>query len=565
MKTFIYPIILLTTILIGCKKDKNEPAVESPSTISGGSINTTPAYVPPQPGTLNLNIHSLVLHPGDNATVSATLYNDTGGVVFGSSFLWQSQNNNIATVSGGLITANNIGSTYVMVTDGTHGFSYVNVSVVSTSSVISNAPTQIVYGIWPGFMGLRHNMTRTIGYTLYDASGNVVTGVTPTFVAPTNSGLLISGNSITAPNFDGFWDVSAIIGGDTLSNKLKTMVFNSSDTITRIHAEPNCPYFFPYYNVSAAALNVEIVKTWWNPITGFAMKIFTTSPTKILIDLPSVAILNSAGLITSVGPGNTKVTIQYQDAIDVGYIFVDYDFTGNWGGIASNGDSYNFCFDRENPDVFYRYNIASFETGFWEGGYLLGLYNSGSYKIIKGGTLVSVSPYNASIYTFPGFDYPNTSMSMTHSVDNWFCQFYTSGVTGGTFLWQTDKNKMKFIDGSNTIVLQRGAGNCGPSFEQILKGTSGTSWLPTSGNFNAPSNAINPGNYPITYYPNNTVDLIGWNSDGTFGTYINAPWQIVNDNGTTCTLILNGTSSSNVSSYSTNSFVIGSCTYLKQP
>ena len=152
----------------------------------------------------------------------------------------------------------------------------------------------------------------------------------------------------------------------------------------------------------------------------------------------------------------------------------------------------------------------------------MGLYNNGSYKIIKGGTLVSVSPYNASIYTFPGVDYPNTSMA--HSIGSWFCEYATNSVTAGQFLWQQDRNTMKLIDGSNTVILQRGSGNCagtptpctGDSIgltNLLIPGSASTTWL-TSSCYVADGGIISytfNGNFTGSFVaPDNTMHTMTW-------------------------------------------------------
>lgn len=457
-------LVIMMAITSSCEKNESENP-------SSQTQTPTPAYVPPQPGALRLNLSNLTLHVGENATVEAQYYNVDGSIGTTPVLLWQSADNDIATVVNGTITAHSLGFTTITVTDGTHGILRVNLSIVENSVTIGSNPVNINYNIWPSFMGLRYNMTRTISYTLYDARGNPVSG-TPTFIPPINSGLLISGNNITAPNFDGLWDVLCVVGNDTLPQKLKVMVFNSSDTSTVIGAVPNCPAFFSYYNSSAEAIQIDVWKIWWDPINGLALNIFTASPQKITLGQPAVATLNEGGYVTSIGPGNSKIRIEYDEAFAEGYVFVNFDFTGSWGGNASNGDNYNFCFSKEGPDVFYSYNPLNYSS-YYGGGMPFNpytyTYKNGDCKITKNGVAVAalangvsiVPSNNIGIYAFPDLTSGGENNSMTGTFDGWFSQFSANGVTAGTFLWQNDINKMKFIDGNNTVVLTKGSGDCG--------------------------------------------------------------------------------------------------------
>ncbi len=416
-----------------------------------------PVHIPGKPGALKINVSSLILHPGDNPQLIATLYNADGTLSSSTqSLIWQSSNNTIASVSNGIVTANTLGFCEINVTDGVHGILRTNVSVVASGIPISTKPTTISWPLNADMLILKQNTMETVSsYTIYNASGQVVQSPALTFIPDSKSNLSFTGNNINSGDITGSFEVMVKSGNDTLLNTLKVLVLNTVDTLTTISAIPNCPYFFPYYNVSAEPLIIQVTKAWIGS-SGFQMNLFTTSPTAIIIDQPSVAIVNSAGLITSVGPGNSKVKVEYNTASVEGYIFVDYDFTGSWGGTAANGDNYNFCFDRENPDVFYRYNIARYEYGFWEGGYIGGLYENGNAKIVKNGIK---DPLNkVVIYSFPGIGKANEPLEDTE--DLWFCQFYTNGLTGGTFLWQNDLDKMKFVDGNNTVVLTRGEGDC---------------------------------------------------------------------------------------------------------
>ena len=293
----VFLLLAVVAFLGSCQKDKTESPV--------GTTNTKPAYFPPQQGYIKLDISSLTLNKGGYKLISAVLHNSDNSVSINQpSFLWQSSNSNIATVSNGQITAVDTGYTSITVTDGLHGVLTLNLKVVSTSINISKAPTQIVFNTVAGIMGnnaiaLLPNTTRNISYTIYDAQGNTV-NTTPVFYSTTNVPFSINDNSITSSSTLGIWDIKAKIGSNVLSGNLKVIVFQS-DTTTFIEPvfETFPSHFYKPNLVTDKPLLVHYNQVWYSLIDGIHWNVKTVSPEQIISNFPNVVDVNAAGYLSS--------------------------------------------------------------------------------------------------------------------------------------------------------------------------------------------------------------------------------------------------------------------------
>lgn len=346
-------MVIAVSLFSSCKKDKSGSNSVIPA-------NTTPAYVPPQPGYLKFDISSLTLNKGTNKLILPVLHNSDNSIANPQpSFLWHSDNDNIATVINGQITTIDTGFTSISVTDGIHGVLNINLKVVPENSNISSDPSQIVFNTVAGIMGnnaiaLLPNSTRNISYTIFDVQGNIV-NATPVFYTTSSVPFSINGDAISSSSILGIWDVKAKIGSKLLSGNLKVIVFQS-DTNKYINPIRGTfpEYFYKPDLASAIPLVITYNKVWYSYIDGFHWYVEVVSPDQIISNFPDVISSNAAGYIISKAAGRTRLTIKYKEDTLSYFARVGPLLLGNWGGTTPDY-VFNFCFNDEiNWNIVYR-------------------------------------------------------------------------------------------------------------------------------------------------------------------------------------------------------------------
>jgi hypothetical protein len=479
MKKIIHFLVLIVIILSGCKKDKNNSAPESSTSVTTGGGNTTPAYVPPQPGSLKVNVNSLTLHPGDNASIIATMYNSNGAITaISSSLIWNTSDAGIAGVSNGLVTANAIGNCNITVTDGIHGVLKIEISVIASTSSISTSPASVE---WPYASNTLVMKTDTIesvtNYTVYNSKGSTVSAPL-TFIAPAGSGLVFSGNSVSSGSVTGCFNILVKSGSDTLDNPLKILVVNTDTVYSFDIVQGTLSRTFFKNNVASAnPLLINVTKSWKNGGIYPVKTNYITSPDKIELYGDGSVTLNSQGKLESVKPSTylngTLAKIIYKNVYLFRELSVCVNITGNWGVNMNNGDTYNYCISQTGPDIYYNSSEYILDYG-------LSHFISGTYKIIENGQPVTYGPSNI----FTG-TYRPTALALV--------AYNSIAITNhGTFS-VANENQIFKTTLSGNIYMQRGAGNCSASttvspcpgdsvnlLNLLISGGSSTTWLTSS-------------------------------------------------------------------------------------
>ncbi|HXH19302.1 MAG TPA: hypothetical protein VNJ07_09485 [Chitinophagales bacterium] len=485
MKQSILIWLCLVIFFAGCKKDPEE----GDNNNNTGNNSFTPAYIAPtEPGILQVSASQIIIHQSESVTVTCKLFNSDGSLAVNQPvFQWSSNQIEAATVNAGVIVAQGIGNALISVTDGSHGFAYVNVNVVADSINIPAGAANITFD--PPVITLLKNQSANFDYTLSDLSGNTIAG-TPDFqVSPSGSGISFSGSIMNAGNQTGSFKVDASVNGDSLNGSLFLDVLDTGynyvlDTnwrVTRIELV-NYPKIFWKYDKVAIPLRISIFESRMTQSWQILRKVYQTSPDAIIIDHPEVISVNGDGQLISQVPGSTKITVTYQELSWWWNAFVAFDFTGNWGG-ERDGHQFNFCLTTKPDEINYGRGgtswfsfLEQFAQQNWLTCDLLidtckrtNLQNYSDYFDIIENT--GQLEQGANITEF-SFQYPNN------------CINYPGGASGNVLYG--DKDHMRLIWGSSLtdyVLLTRGTGDCSSSvltLEQALVGGGGKRWYPNA-------------------------------------------------------------------------------------
>jgi len=332
-----------------CKKDENN------NSNGGGGSNTqtyTPPYIPPStPGVIQTSMGFLTLKKGSSKNITATLYESDGTKnMVQPTFVWSSSDPSVASTNSGIILALEIGSTLVKVTDGSHGFAFINVEVVADTSTISIDAAQIVFE--PPVLLLNTSQTKSFTYKIYDKAGNI-TGGSPLFTASTGSDLVVSGTSVTGGSKQGIFNIQASLNGMMIGN-LQALVSLSTgspkDTLYSVVYKA-IPYHFSRPDVSSNPIIAEVTKFVVPGLNAFVEK-YQTSPDQITVDA-NVLNMSGNGGLKAVNSGKAKVDLHYKTSEVFSYTsYVLFDLAGCWGGIV-NGIQCNITFNKPTFDIWY--------------------------------------------------------------------------------------------------------------------------------------------------------------------------------------------------------------------
>ncbi len=339
-----------------CKKATNENNLTPPA-------NTTPAYVPPQPGSLVTSNSSLVLQVNTSTTVGAVIYNADGTYSPNPpSIIWQSNNTAIATVSNGTINAVAEGVTSVTVTDGIHGVLVVNVQVIGATVALPTKPTHVLWTFNANVLAMKPNTSQPLGnFVVFTAAGQAVQNPVLTFMPPAASGLSFNSNNVSSGATTGSFDVLVKIGNDTLENPLRVLV-NSDTAYSFEVVYGTWPLVFHSNNLTAQTpVMIAVTKCWYAgnvPVFDH----YVTSPEKIqFVDQEGSVALNAEGKLTSIKVTDLQcyqgavADITYKNVTIRRFAWVYRNLSGNYGITQnnSNHDSYNYCITQSGPDIFY--------------------------------------------------------------------------------------------------------------------------------------------------------------------------------------------------------------------
>jgi hypothetical protein len=507
--------MLCALFLFSCKKDN--------STNSGGSETFNAAFVAPsQPGIIQTSTHHLILKKNNNATTSAKLYTSDGVLATPQpAFTWTSSDVNIVTVNNGAIHAVSLGSILVSVTDGSHGYDYITVDVVSdTTSISTNNPVDIVFTPPAGTVNVGQSITLT--YKVLNAAGQIIS-VTPEFrSADSSSNITISGNSVTVGNQPGFFQIIPFFNGVRLNDSRFNLYARnpaSSNTDTTWHVVGislvTYPYFFSKLSDIASAVVIKVYELNYSLPGRFARET-QMSPQTLIIEHPEVVRVNGDGVLVPVSFGSSVITAEYKGFRDSWVAGVAFDLLGNWGG-TSKGK--NYCFNFSNPySTGIRYNVNYYYFGsFLISDAAIRNYQNGSYTIDGiSGSFGDNIPH--------GFTYPSHGGGKIYGS---VAAFDIPGYGDITVSAKDDNNSLEclIVAKNETFTLTRGEGDCSSNSnpqtraDSIKAILSNHTWKLSVMSCNLPYDIDLNGSASTNFLsqiPCKSDDSIRFNADGTY-------------------------------------------------
>jgi hypothetical protein len=446
----------IMTVFTGCKNDNKSEDIVVP-------LLEKPSYIAPtQPGILQISQNSLVLHLTNTATISAEIYNSDGTLQPSQpAFIWSVDNTSIASVSGGIITANSIGNATVSVTDGSHGIEFVNVNVVDDTTVI---PTnQYFISFSPPLLTMQKGATGSFSYTVKTADGKTA-GITPTFSTLTSSGITITGNSVHAGDKTDLFNINSVYGQDTLKGFLQVLVSNPSsstaDTTWKISKLIRFPTWFTNNGLVSLPVRIEVTEIIHRTDKPDSIVKFQTSPDQIGIDYPSVITMNSNGNMTSVAPGLTSGIIKYKSTQTYFFSGVRFHYEGsNW-----SNSTLSLCFPEIENNIWY-FNIDYLGHIVPQCLCLLSGCNNDQPKLVHAtpwfewGVRGSYLADGTMVFNGgPGYRGPRSTNSVVFSQSRIDFVDCDKVIKDGVYV---DDDHIKFTTSFGDQILTRGTGDCG--------------------------------------------------------------------------------------------------------
>ena len=282
-------IIVLVTLLSGCKKKDNKDATTDPA---------TPAATPV--GRLVIDNGARSLPVGNNITYSAKLVKTDGSVVaLTSGVSWSSSNANAGSFSGGVFTANAGEITVIKASYTLDGVTYtaeVPLSIeIPNTSIFAVLPSAIIYEVGAGTIQLE---------TVYIGSGSATYAFSSdnTGVASVSSAGVVSfvsaGNAIIT--------VAATINGQTSNVKVPVLVVGAPAVVLPIAKVVVTPKNVEMFKTETQQYIAKAYDSNGNDVT--ANYTFNWSVSAKDADFPNPVTINSTGLVTAHNLGDAYVT-----------------------------------------------------------------------------------------------------------------------------------------------------------------------------------------------------------------------------------------------------------------
>jgi uncharacterized protein YjdB len=260
------------------------------ATVDGIAGSATVQIRPVPVATVTVTPSTASLTAGQTVTLSATLQDASGNTLTGRPLSWSSSDNTIATVtSAGDVTGVGTGVATISATsEGQVGTATVTVGMVPVASVTVTPPNATV----------DVGATVQLGATPRDAAGNPLAGRNVTWSSSADAIATVSSGGVVTGVTQGVVTITATVEGQS-----------GSSTVTVNAAGPPPPVPVASVSVSPSTVSLTVGSTQsvtatpldanGNPLAG---RVITWSSGN-----SNVATVNSSGLITATGVGNTTV------------------------------------------------------------------------------------------------------------------------------------------------------------------------------------------------------------------------------------------------------------------
>jgi hypothetical protein len=294
-------------------------------------------------GKIQANVSVLMLHPGNSAHPPVRLYNSDGTIVIPQpNFDWEADSP-IVSISNGTITAKEVGSTQITITDRAHGNAYIDVVVVPDSITIPDGPVNVAFFPFVLAVNVNSSGTELPLAVLSDYAANEINGAVTYEIMNEGEGVSIAGGKLIATS-PGVYHLKAKVGGDYLHGDLFVSAYGDSQADSRNtnFTVLDFPSQFNKYGVTSRSIKIHVLESGWKNNQLF-FDFYETVPEQVSVEYPGVLQVVDGVNLKSIFPGYTPVTISFHGESVTANALVAIDFTGNWKATGPGGKVYNFC------------------------------------------------------------------------------------------------------------------------------------------------------------------------------------------------------------------------------
>jgi uncharacterized protein YjdB len=252
---------------------------------SEGKSGTTTVTVTQVPvASVTLSPSSVSIRTSKTATLTATVKDSLGNVVTNRPINWSSSNGAIATVNAGVVTGVAVGTATITATsEGKSGTATVNVTAIPVASVV----------VSPATKSMLATQTFTLGVTVTDSAGNVVTNRVVTWV---------SNNPVAATVSAGGVVTAAAPGTATITATSEGKSGSSTITVTQV------PVGIVVVQPASANIGPGTTAQLTAITEDSAGGVLSGRPVSWGSSNPAVATVSSSGLVTAVAVGTATIT-----------------------------------------------------------------------------------------------------------------------------------------------------------------------------------------------------------------------------------------------------------------
>ena len=226
------------------------------------------------------------LEPGGSVQLTAVARDAGGAVLSGRAFSWSTTNSQVATVSGGRVTAVAVGTAQIVVAaEGHSDTAAITVAIVPVASV----------DVTPTSASVQVNQTVQLTATPKDASGNPLTGRVVTWASSNTSVATVSSSGLVTGKAVGTATITATSEGQNGTSAITVLA--STAPVASVTVSPASTDVFVG---GVAQLTATPKDASGNPLTG---RVVTWASNNI-----GIATVSPTGLVTGVTAGSATIT-----------------------------------------------------------------------------------------------------------------------------------------------------------------------------------------------------------------------------------------------------------------
>ena len=267
---------------------------------SAGGTTTEPTPTPgPVVTTVSVTPPTASLAVGATTALSATVKDEQGNVMQGQSVAWSTDNGSAATVgANGMVTGVAAGTATITATSaGKSGTSTVTVSASPPPPPVVTTVT-----VSPGTASVNVGSTVTLGATVKDGQGNVMTGQTVTWTSGNQGTATVNSSGVVTGVAAGTVTITATCAGKSGSATVTvTAPPPPAPVVTTVTVSPQAPSI-----VAGATVTLSAVVKDQNGNVMSGQTVTWSSNNQ------SVATVNASGVVSGVAAGSASVTATCQ-------------------------------------------------------------------------------------------------------------------------------------------------------------------------------------------------------------------------------------------------------------